>query len=194
MRGTARMLLPSQKRHSDRSAILLAENQNHTRLEIRRAVASAATSSLSTWSSGRWDGGRMVVAMPVTHSHFIEGYFTGAVTLVKKTPHPVLRGSVAHRDIGDHSVWLERPAKVSLSGFITAHYPEAGTVGSVRQLVRAGGGKLPEDAEDFGALKSDPKRVETARDYILRGPLREAQYAGLLYSYSRDGPLRKCDF
>lgn len=65
---------------------------------------------------------------------------------------------VAHRDIGDHSIWLERSAKVALSGFITAYYPEANTIGSVRDLVRAGRAKLPEDTKEFGELVSDPFR------------------------------------
>jgi Nuclease-related domain len=57
---------------------------------------------------------------------------------------------VAHRDIGDHSIWLDRPGKVSISGLITAYYPEAGTVGGLRQAVRAGNVALPEDTAGLG--------------------------------------------
>jgi serine/threonine protein kinase len=54
---------------------------------------------------------------------------------------------VAHRDVSDHSLWLERPSKVSISGFLTAYFPEAGTVGPLRDNLRAGQVMLPEDSE-----------------------------------------------
>lgn len=54
---------------------------------------------------------------------------------------------VAHRDVSDHSLWLERPSKVSISGFLTAYFPEAGTVGPLRESLRAGRAVLPEDSE-----------------------------------------------
>jgi hypothetical protein len=54
---------------------------------------------------------------------------------------------VAHRDVSDHSLWLERPSKVSISGFLTAYFPEAGTVGPLRDNLRAGQAVLPEDSE-----------------------------------------------
>lgn len=54
---------------------------------------------------------------------------------------------VAHRDVSDHSLWLERPSKVSISGFLTAYFPEAGTVGPLRDNLRAGRAVLPEDSE-----------------------------------------------
>lgn len=58
---------------------------------------------------------------------------------------------VAHRDIGDHSIWLERPSKVSISGFVAAYFPEVGTIGGLQNLIRAGAVVLPEDSEDIGA-------------------------------------------
>jgi serine/threonine protein kinase len=57
---------------------------------------------------------------------------------------------VAHRDIGDHTIWLERPSKVSISGFVAAHFPEVGTVGGLQTLIRAGSTVLPEDSEALG--------------------------------------------
>ncbi|WP_375576646.1 AAA domain-containing protein [Paracidovorax oryzae] len=54
---------------------------------------------------------------------------------------------VAHRDVSNHSLWLERPSKVSISGFLTAYFPEAGTVGPLRDNLRAGKAVLPEDSE-----------------------------------------------
>ena len=70
---------------------------------------------------------------------------------------------VAHRDLGDHSVWLELPTKVTLSGFITAAFPDTKTVGELRSLLRAGGVKLPEDELD------DPNTDYYRRDVFLLG-------------------------
>lgn len=72
---------------------------------------------------------------------------------------------VAHRDVSDHSVWLERPSKVSISGFLTAYFPEAGTVGPLRNALRAGRALLPEDSEIGHDEVSDPFR----RDVYLLG-------------------------
>jgi serine/threonine protein kinase len=72
---------------------------------------------------------------------------------------------VAHRDVSDHSLWLERPSKVSISGFLTAYFPEAGTVGPLRDSLRAGKAVLPEDSEIGHGEASDPFR----RDVYLLG-------------------------
>jgi hypothetical protein len=72
---------------------------------------------------------------------------------------------VAHRDVSDHSVWLERPSKVSISGFLTAYFPEAGTVGALRENLRAGKAVLPEDSEIGAGEASDSYR----RDVYLLG-------------------------
>lgn len=71
---------------------------------------------------------------------------------------------VAHRDISDHSVWLERPSKVSISGFLTAYYPEASTVGPLRDCLRAGRVLPPEDSEIGRGEASDPFRRDV---YLL---------------------------
>ncbi len=57
---------------------------------------------------------------------------------------------VAHRDIGDHSIWLDRSAHVSISGLVTAYYPEAVTVGGIREELKAGSFSLPEDLPGIG--------------------------------------------
>ena len=40
---------------------------------------------------------------------------------------------VAHRDVGDHSVWLSPSNAITLSNFIAAYYQPAGTVGEQRK-------------------------------------------------------------
>ena len=73
---------------------------------------------------------------------------------------------VAHRDIADHTVWLERPSRVSISGLITAYFPEKLTVGLIRDVLRGGRVVLPEDSGEIGeAVESDPFR----RDVFLLG-------------------------
>lgn len=70
---------------------------------------------------------------------------------------------VAHRDIGDHCIWVERPNNVMLSGFLTAFFPEAETVGGMRELVRAGRARVPDD------MLSDEKATPFTRDVFLLG-------------------------
>jgi serine/threonine protein kinase len=73
---------------------------------------------------------------------------------------------VAHRDIGDHSIWLERPSKIGISGLLAAHFPDVGTVGGLRDAIRAGGISLPEDTAGLGdGASSSPFR----RDIFLLG-------------------------
>ena len=71
---------------------------------------------------------------------------------------------VAHRDISDHTLWLERPSKISISGFLTAYFPEIGTVGSLRDQLRAGKTILPEDSEIGEGEDSNPFRRDV---YLL---------------------------
>jgi len=53
--------------------------------------------------------------------------------------------NVAHRDVGAHCLWIERPAKVVVSGFPAAYYPAMGTVGAFRDRVKVERTNLPED-------------------------------------------------
>ncbi|MCG7399683.1 AAA domain-containing protein [Caballeronia zhejiangensis] len=71
---------------------------------------------------------------------------------------------VAHRDVGDHSIWFDRPAKVVLSGFPAAYYPEMKTVGAFREKVKVEQSTLPEDSD---ASLASPYR----RDVFMLGAL-----------------------
>jgi serine/threonine protein kinase len=42
---------------------------------------------------------------------------------------------VAHRDLGDHSIWVSPSKEVALSNFISAYHKPAGTVGDYRELL-----------------------------------------------------------
>jgi len=72
---------------------------------------------------------------------------------------------VAHRDVGDHSIWFDRPAKVVLSGFPAAYYPEMKTVGAFHEKVKVEQSTLPEDSQESHA--ATPYR----RDVFMLGAL-----------------------
>lgn len=72
---------------------------------------------------------------------------------------------VAHRDVGDHSIWFDRPAKVVLSGFPAAYYPEMKTVGTFREKVRVEQSTLPEDSAE------GPTATPYRRDVFMLGVL-----------------------
>lgn len=64
---------------------------------------------------------------------------------------------VAHRDISQHCLWLERPAKITISGFITAYFREVKTITTLRDVIKAGLTKLPEDTlnDDSNPFRRD---------------------------------------
>jgi len=73
------------------------------------------------------------------------------------------RVGVAHRDIGDHCIWLERPQSVKLSGFVMAHFPQMDTVGALRDTVSAITTRFPED------VLGDKSSTNFHRDVFLLG-------------------------
>lgn len=67
----------------------------------------------------------------------------------------------SHLDLGQHSIWLQRPSTVKLSHLMAASYPDVRSLGDARfQFLSTG--SLPED--EFGDV-SGPKR----RDVFLAG-------------------------
>lgn len=73
--------------------------------------------------------------------------------------------NVAHRDVGDHSIWLDRSSKVVISGFPAAYYPELKTVGSFRDKVKVEKSTLPED------IAPSPAATPFNRDVFMLGAL-----------------------
>ncbi|UQS13307.1 AAA domain-containing protein [Pseudomonas sp. HS6] len=53
---------------------------------------------------------------------------------------------VAHRDLGDHSIWFSPDSNIALSNFIAAYHQPAGTVGPHRDQLSIGAICMPEDA------------------------------------------------
>lgn len=73
--------------------------------------------------------------------------------------------NVAHRDIGDHSVWVDRSSKVVMSGFPAAYYPEMKTIGAFRDKVKVEQSALPEDGH------ADVAATPYRRDVFMLGAL-----------------------
>ncbi|HDV7289738.1 TPA: NERD domain-containing protein, partial [Pasteurella multocida] len=46
---------------------------------------------------------------------------------------------IAHRDLGDHSIWLSADDKITLSGFATAYFSSEQTIGDVREILEVSG-------------------------------------------------------
>jgi serine/threonine protein kinase len=72
---------------------------------------------------------------------------------------------IAHRDVGDHSLWIDRPTKVVMTGFPAAYYPELKTVGTFREKVKVEQSVLPEDTSTSSS--ATPYR----RDVFMLGAL-----------------------
>lgn len=64
--------------------------------------------------------------------------------------------NIAHRDIGDHSIWLSPSKKVSLSSFISSYYQPLGTVGPRREKLSVGVIPLPEDKGGVSSVDGTP--------------------------------------
>ena len=46
---------------------------------------------------------------------------------------------IAHRDLGNHSIWLSAGDKITLSGFATAYFSSEETVGDIREILEVSG-------------------------------------------------------
>ncbi|WP_018651086.1 AAA domain-containing protein [Actinobacillus capsulatus] len=46
---------------------------------------------------------------------------------------------IAHRDLGEHSIWLSADDKITLSGFATAYFKDEQTVGDIREILEVSG-------------------------------------------------------
>lgn len=73
---------------------------------------------------------------------------------------------VAHRDVGDHSVWLSPSNAITLSNFIAAYFQPAGTVGVQRKELSIGAIEMPEDGSS--GIKAD---TAYTRDVFALGVL-----------------------
>ncbi|RTR33201.1 AAA domain-containing protein [Shewanella atlantica] len=75
--------------------------------------------------------------------------------------------NIAHRDIGDHSLWLSPGNKVALSSFMSSYHQPAGTVGPRRKAISTGVISPPEDRSE----SLDHRATEYHRDVYALGVL-----------------------
>ena len=75
------------------------------------------------------------------------------------------KAGIAHRDIGDHSIWISAAKKITLSGFISAYYPENGTIGNIRELLSVSG--TQDLAEDSYPLNNKNAFVQDTRSLVV---------------------------
>lgn len=50
---------------------------------------------------------------------------------------------IAHRDLGDHSIWISPSKEIALSNFISAYHQPIGTVGDYREILSVNDGLTP---------------------------------------------------
>ncbi|MDE9494109.1 NERD domain-containing protein [Xenorhabdus bovienii] len=72
---------------------------------------------------------------------------------------------IAHRDIGDHSIWISPGMKMTMSSFMSAYHQPAGTVGERRRFISNGIIPIPEEQN------SSHKGTEFSRDIYSLGIL-----------------------
>lgn len=75
--------------------------------------------------------------------------------------------NIAHRDIGDHSLWLSPGNKIALSSFMSSYHQPAGTVGPRRKTISTGVISPPEDRSE----SLDHRATEYHRDVYALGVL-----------------------
>ena len=70
---------------------------------------------------------------------------------------------IAHRDLGNHSIWLSADDKITLSGFATAYFSSEETVGDIREILEVSG----DLAKSHFPLSDGIKLTHTNMMYVL---------------------------
>lgn len=147
----------------------VAERNEELSLSLMRPISRKAEQDVTLDFTELYSfPGRVTRLAEFTHSVLPKLTAAERLTLVKAVLHKfgeLHDLNVAHRDIGDHSVWLDRSSKVVMSGFPAAYYPEMKTVGAFRDKVKVEQSVLPEDGKTDGA--ATPYR----RDVFMLGAL-----------------------
>ncbi|WII93763.1 AAA domain-containing protein [Kingella negevensis] len=82
---------------------------------------------------------------------------------------------IAHRDLGEHSIWLSADDKISLSGFATAYFSSEQTVGDVRQILEVSGDLAKTHFPISGSLKITPYHYDVRSLAVLAWHLINAE-------------------
>ncbi|QMT36798.1 AAA family ATPase [Neisseria wadsworthii] len=74
---------------------------------------------------------------------------------------------IAHRDLGEHSIWLSADDKITLSGFATAYFPSEQTVGDIREILEVSGDLAKKAFELSDGLKLTPYQYDVRSLAVL---------------------------
>ncbi|WP_234395306.1 AAA domain-containing protein [Neisseria weaveri] len=74
---------------------------------------------------------------------------------------------IAHRDLGEHSIWLSADDKITLSGFATAYFPSEQTVGDVREILEISGDLAKEAFALSDGIKLTPYQYDVRSLAVL---------------------------
>ncbi|EGV38084.1 AAA domain-containing protein [Neisseria weaveri] len=74
---------------------------------------------------------------------------------------------IAHRDLGEHSIWLSADDKITLSGFATAYFRSEQTVGDIREILEVSGDLAKEAFELSDGLKLTPYQYDVRSLAVL---------------------------
>ena len=96
---------------------------------------------------------------------------------------------VAHRDLGDHSLWLSPGKEVALSNFISAYHQPAGTVGDYRQALSVNELAVNVSPINTGSstpFEDDVRALAMLAWHIFSGQRMSKKSIGLLYQEIKD--------
>lgn len=74
---------------------------------------------------------------------------------------------IAHRDLGEHSIWLSADDKITLSGFATAYFPSEQTVGDIREILEVSGDLAKEAFALSDGIKLTPYQYDVRSLAVL---------------------------
>ena len=90
---------------------------------------------------------------------------------------------IAHRDIGDHSLWISPSKEIALSNFISAYHQPSGTVGDYRKL-------LSVVSTDLRESQSDSSETPFAKDTETLGTISWHLLTATRMSTASEGMMR----
>ncbi len=82
---------------------------------------------------------------------------------------------IAHRDLGEHSIWLSADDKITLSSFATAYFSSEQTVGDVREILEVSGDLAKEEFTLSDNIKLTPYQYDVRSLAVLAWHLIKAE-------------------
>ena len=82
---------------------------------------------------------------------------------------------IAHRDLGNHSVWLSADDKITLSGFATAYFSSEETVGDIREILEVSGDLAKSHFPLSNGIKLTPYQYDVRSLAVLAWHITQAK-------------------